>query len=1009
MKETTRRALPILVVAILASVLLAPQVAMAQPTIVLEPNSGPVGTTVTVNGAGFEGTGTVSIFLEVSGGQLLASADIMRDGTIQTEFVIPDLAPDEYLIVACLYDKDTRQCRGEPRAKLTVEPTPTTTTTSSPATTTTSPGATDDSTTTSLVGVLATTTSSLALSATTTIGVDPPAPMGPTGVAFTTTSTSLDLPGGLADQNVTHFPDIEVTAVEVTQGIQDLQNRMPLIAGKHTVARVYVAADKEDPVGGGLIGATPEETIGPEGWEPVDGLLYLQRGGEEMFLYPSNGPITAYRRGSDRLEEDETLNFDIPDEWTEGEVNMSAFVWSFLPETVVTSEDDAGNNYAIGTVVFQDANPPMVIWVRLDPVSSSVLSPEAYANAMEAATKSYTTYHPVAVPSFWPMLPALGPGPIVGGEEPSEVWDFVNNRSEPINRMKWIYYEWGLADLTRIHGLISSGVPSAGTSGLTAANSLVAWSKPTETTPAHEGAHMYWIKHAPCQDADDDGLPDEVDGGGWGWIDQTYPAGLPSCSIAPEGEAGYYGTSITDTGLDIYSNDQALANTRYPFMGYQGDKWVDAYHYCLLMEFYEVGCNPESIGLTPKVKPGAPVNCGPSPGDGIIIDLCLWDGAPNFDQQLGPIGSLQLVLADKPPQAWVVVDVDVGESILGHAVMLEPSQQLETDFDFIMEQAKTGDLGNHAMLRVTDAEGHILAQVPVSNQLLGHSETDGTTQTVELIPWFDDAASLDLLIDGEVADAKTPSREPTVAIDPIDPDVREFEVSWTGFDPDGDGLLYSIHWSADGGATWRVLDTGLPQATADITDELALPGGDVLIKVSASDGLSTGSAVTGPFTVPEGEPSGIVIAPDSVPQHSPERMTFHAYDPEDGLIRTGAWSSDIDGPLGEGHTMWTRFLSVGTHQIDVVVSDSSGNEVTLSTEVEVVPGDLQEPRLEGAVPDAETLARLGPDDLDLFELSAGTNEESGVPESSLPLVVPIVVATVLMVLGVGLVLRRNRG
>ncbi len=994
-----------------ASVLTVAQ-AQQVPTLTLTPSSGEVGDLIAVTGSGFEGTGSVTIFLTETGGTVLATTPIAdRNGNLEpTGFTIPELKASGYTVVACRWVPETGECLGATAAaKLTVLDPPTTTTTLATTSTT-------SVTSTTLVEGLATTTSSLVLGVTTTIGGDPPPPNEPTGVAFTTTSTSLDLPSGLADQNVTHFPDIEITDVEVTQGIQDLQNRMPLVANKRTVVRVYVAADR-DPGGelGDLAGTTPgesEEVIGPEGWEPVDGLLQLKRGGQDELVYPVNAPITAYRRGSDRLNGNETLNFEIPDGWATEEVEMTVLVWSFLPETIITSEPDAGNNFAQGSVFFHETDAPQVIWFRLD-TSSGGLDPDDYDLALETATQSYITFHPVAVPNFLQIFATLGPGSMVGDDEPSEEFDYVDNRTEPLNRMRFLHAQWGLEELERMHGLIPGSTQSSD-GGLTSWNSLVAWSKPTETTPAHEGAHMYFIQHAPCQDDDDDGQPDEVGGGGWGWIDQTYPAGLPSCSIAPEDPEGYYGVQIgQETQLDVFSNSQSLPNVRYPFMGYETPRWVDAYHYCLLMEYYDINCDPGSIGLDPKPKPGAPVDCGPPLNGGIVIDFCLWNGQAPIDQQGGQSGTMQLAISEEPKTGFLLVDVDVGDLSLGHAELLESSQYQESNFDFVVSRAKNGDMSNEHMLRVTDPTGQILVQIPISSSVGGHSATDGTVGGVELIPWYEDAASLDLLHNGEVVASKRPTAPPSVDIDPFEPGgSREFQFSWTGSDPDGDDLLYTAFWSVDNGETWRVLDTQLTGNSARVGEDLVLPGGDVLVKVVASDGFSSGMDIFGPVEVPEGVPTGIVVAPDTVPQYSSDRMTFQAQDPEDGAITSGTWSSDIDGALGDGQLMWVRGLSLGTHEISVEVSDSSGNATVLTTNLEVVPGGLSAPRTEGAEPDAEILIRLGPANLDQFDLGStenpvttaetNTNDQGGLP------VAAAFAAGLLLFLGTGLVIRRWR-
>ena len=1004
-----RRSLRVSLALALAAVPLAGLMAPAQvaPMISLNPTEGEPGETVDVTGSGFGG-GEVALFLDTVHPDNILAIIMTRSGDISGSFVIPNnVGP--HRVLACNYPQVDEVCRSDiAEAPLTIlAPPPTTTTTKPPSTTSTQPP--DTTTTTFQIAIpSSTTTSSLVLGAsTTTTKPDPPAPSGPTGVAFTTTSTSLDLPSGFTNSGDDYFPDLEITDVEVTQGIQDLQNRMPLVAGKETIVRVYVAADKIESEGlGGVAGSEPEQTIGPEGWEPVDGLLYLRRGGEELYVYPMNAPITAYRTGSDRLDEDQTLNFVLPDEWLHGEVDITAVIWSFLPQNIHAKEPDAGNNFAEGTVVFRDAEAPITIWWRLDTAVQSLTDGE-YSNAVSAATESYTTYHPVAVPNFWPVWAPLGPGEIFGDDPPPEIWDLTEDKGAPNARMYWLYVTWNADGLVRFHGLVDINESSGGTAGLTSSSMKVAWSKPTETTPAHEGAHMFGIKHAPCQDNDDDGLPDEVDGGGWGWIDQTYPSGLPSCSIAPEDPSGYYGTRVTDDHLgwrlSVYSNNQALPNVRYPFMGYEGAKWVDAYHYCLLMETYDIYCNPASIGLTPKTPPGPPVDCGPPLGGGIALDLCLWNGAPDVNQQLGPIGSIQWAVPVDPPDGWVVVDVDTGDGVLGHAAILEPAQHLESQFEFLRERAKSGGYANNAMLRLTDLDGHVIVQVPVSTEFAAHNDAGDGIASVELIPWYDEAASMDLLIGDQVVASKQPTSPPEVTIDEIAaPTDRTVTVSWTGSDPDGDDLVYTLLWSAGDAETWQVVDTGFTGSTATLTDDLGLPGGEVWVKVIASDGFSTAFDVEGPVTVPAGEPYGVLVAPEQIAQHSPARMTFHVIDPEDGVLESGSWASDVDGPLGEGRTMWTRFLSLGVHEISLTASDSDGNEVTLSQPVEVVAGELAPPRLPGDVPDAEMIAKLGPAALDQLVTTETVvpADDDGNGESSPAIVIAVLsaFAAVLVVL-----------
>jgi hypothetical protein len=139
-------------------------------------------------------------------------------------------------------------------------------------------------------------------------------------------------------------------------------------------------------------------------------------------------------------------------------------------------------------------------------------------------------------------------------------------------------------------------------------------------------------------------------------------------------------------------------------------------------------------------------------------------------------------------------------------------------------------------------------------------------------------------------------------------------------------------------------------------------------------------------------------------------MRFTAHDPEDGPVTTGLWRSDIDGDLGEGPVMWMRDLSLGTHEITVTISDSDGNVVDLEATVEVVPGSLEAPRVEGAEPDAEMMVSLGPARLDQFPWPEVETEESAIEDAptGFPWVWVGLAGLLALVLTVGVILARRR-
>ena len=154
-------------------------------------------------------------------------------------------------------------------------------------------------------------------------------------------------------------------------------------------------------------------------------------------------------------------------------------------------------------------------------------------------------------------------------------------------------------------------------------------------------------------------------------------------------------------------------------------------------------------------------------------------------------------------------------------------------------------------------------------------------------------------------------------------------INWTGYDADGDQLIYRVYYSTDGGANYHVLllDT---EKTRISFQAASLAGSDsARIGVSVSDGTRSTFVETPIFSVAGNVPEVSIGSPTSGSVISSEQVIVldaFGYDREDGYLGSSAfsWHSNIDGNLGAGNLLVVPAsdLSIGEHVITATATDS---------------------------------------------------------------------------------------
>jgi hypothetical protein len=941
-------------------------------TLIVEPQVVEAGGSVQATGRGYDIPGEeLHLRLDKASGVRLANVTVDRNGTFSTAATIPaGTEPGPHQIIVCRTERSAcfqlaaasirvvspPEPTPDPSPDPTAEPPPPEPTLVPPPPDPDPPDQPPQDETVPLLTPTPTAPDEL----TTTddpLCCDPPAPVGPGQVQQNPVQTQPPLVnpfGGDGDEIV----DLYVRAIEVTQNIQDFDSSMPLVADRRTWIRVHprVLHSPE----------TPLDAIG--------GAVLLRRtdGSAETILYPRN--LAAHHGpGIDRTDPDSALNFLVPPEWDDdGSLLVRALIWWTHPSTI-DDENNSDNNLLSTNVTFHDGVEPLMYVTPLDDGAGPgpAASPALGMAGLIALYEGLLTYHPVA-----DALPILLPEPVEPASEAATpgLWDLTTGegRTEPLMRLFWVHEGMDLSEEHRIFGVFDDSIPSDVYSGWAKSWLRSTWIKPVEATAAHEGAHLVGLGHVDCVGTEEDG----------GALDPTYPNGAPDCSLAPVDPDGHYGFTVLDEEPQVYSNDPAHPAAAFPLMSYQDPAWSDPYHYCKMLNFYDVPCSTSDIGVPGIPIPEPPhgnVDCTPESSDGIALELCLNDpNAPDYDNLTDIDIDNVHVLVPEEPDEWVLVTGHLdreSQSVTGAqlAVVSELNTTMRSIYDNYLTSVRQGAFagggGGANEIRMQDSSGSTEFVMPFDFGLeSGNGHGPGGTEDPEpadqvsvpfaqIVPITPGITELGIVVE----DWDFAATLPLAAVPPDPPSVdlgswskaEGLSVSWDV--PEAQRV--DVLWSADG-QQWYPVVIGSLHNGVDIPPDAGFPGGEVRLKVVVNDGGRRAETVTEPITVPDGAPRAQISSitdGQTVGRYDMVDLRSVSQDPEDGLLDGDAlaWTSDLDGELGTGRWVSTDELSVGAHVITLAATDSSGASAEMSVELTVLDDGSPAPLMAGALPDAE--------------------------------------------------------
>lgn len=747
----------------------------------------------------------------------------------------------------------------------------------------------------------------------------------PTPILTLPVNATLASPGPF----ISSTTNLKVTGMEISQGMQNLNNDMPLVDGRRTIVRVYV---KNSGLSTSVSG--------------VNARLYGHRGFGSSALSGSpleaeNNPVTVKRDGGNRVNLDDSFWFVLPEEW----LTSSLFLVAEVNYDDNVTESDKTDNGVTKLVTFNRVKTlnMTLVPLHIHPNGDSSQGVKTFWGTENYRWDIYNNLyrlHPIADLDVWRFETTLKPNDHDDGSE----WN-IGEEEGGDDMLLAIYVHNYYTDDEAWYMRYVGGVHkdlSAAWSGLAYRTHLDSWVKMKTdhgghpkwfheggSTLGHELGHNAGRKHAECTGTEAEG----------GAVDSSYPYPYPDCQLARVDPEGYYGLDVYYAKFDdldkpmVISNDPGAATTYrgYPMMGYQEPQYIDPYTYCALLNSYqpiedyiatrELICN---LSFSPPVGP-TPL---PAADSARLREL---RGAPrlvavggllNLEKSTGRLTEVHLqkagdVFADNKAQA---------EKRLQHLAAGE---------------------GSSFSLEVQDSKGKALYSQPVLLDTHKHGKPR-RSGFLEILPWPSEAAQVALKAgDRTLATRSTSASAPTVTL--LSPNGgeklgRDATIRWKASDPDGDSLRFHILYSTDGGLKWKAIARNVQGTEYKTSGSEFVPGAaKAKFRVVASDGFHTAHDDSdGTFTVSGSAPSAVIHSPKDGKTFLGKRALLldgSAEDPEDGGLkgRSLVWTSDKAGVLGYGSEVRVNLskLDSGKHLITLTATDSDGMKGTASVTVTV--------------------------------------------------------------------------
>jgi hypothetical protein len=686
--------------------------------------------------------------------------------------------------------------------------------------------------------------------------------------------------------------NLRITGIEVTQGIQDTDNSVPLVKGRRTFVRVYVRSD----------GVAVNNVS----------LRLSNNAGSGPALLPINGVSgrLTVRQTPNRDMINDSFLFELPWSWiNQSNLSIRADLNPFRQQL----EPSYSDNSLSRNLTLQNSPTLSVEFMRLNYRKNGTnYQPRIREDVLLTYSwiqRVYPIGGAVGV-NFKPRLWDVDGGAWMAGMVDQTHKDCAKAYSKAADRSLCASYlgnEWlnyyrtatqsgklnvGLNTNAFYYGMISDGLafPRGQANYLKTSVGPTGsgdWGWDTDGSYAdwyagHEIGHSLGRAHT------------RAGSGGCGHSnsDPDFPYGTTEGSRAPIGAGTTQGFDVGDPAFGI--NRSLLSNATWnDLMSYCSNQWISDYTYKAMLSY--MTAHPSLLADTAASG-----------------DLLYISGMVDPSEASASFG-----LLNRMGEASEVPPLVAGPYAIR---LLNGSNAQLASYAFTPEEAHDG------------------------SDLLSFSqivEFKPGTRSIQIVR----------LSDSNVLASQSVSANPPVvsnvalegAPNPVSGSVS---LKWQASDPDGDALSFTVEYSRDNGATYIPVKFGVA-ATSTTIDTASLAGSATArFRVVASDGVHNGSAQSASFVMANKAPDAYILQPaDNHRIHYGQLVNFNAmaFDAQDGTVAPDKFVWKLGSTLlGTGAQISSTDLPVGSNLITLEATNSAGVKSSKTVTV-IVDDDMNAP------------------------------------------------------------------